>query len=318
MLPFYQPGKDQEWSIPVRRERIRKPLGRQFSLGVNWREMKLEGLQKNIGTESSVAKQDAQSKRGALGGRSYSVPAITAWGISSLSLHTPLETTREEEGSSSGSDDDSSSSSATSESDNDSSSSASSLQPSNGQRSSRRMGGANGTHAAASWGTRTFNSAKVMASICNASRDLTADIGAVMGKETAGYSSQARTSDMDSDQDSVVKAWPSASAYHAEVEFDTPFTPAILSSAPPALVHEPLTVQDSLAAEYFLEAVKTLCEQAVFGDYPFSGSNEVTGTSGEISEGESFHAMLSRRKTMSHFLHKGNEMTHLRVTCFVG
>ncbi|KAF9980202.1 mediator of RNA polymerase II transcription subunit 13 [Mortierella antarctica] len=265
MLPFYQPGKDQEWIIPVRKERIRKPMARQFSLSVNWREVKKEGEQKHSGTGSPVTKQDAQSKRSTLGGRSYSVPAMTAWGISSLSLHTPLETAREEEGSSSGSDDDSSSSSSTSDSDNDSSSSTSSLQPAHGLRSAKRIEGANGNHGAASWSTRTLNSAKVMASVWSASKDLAVDIGTIVGMDTSERSSRTQTLELDSDHDSVSKAWLSASAYHAEVEFDTPFTPAILSSAPPALVYEPLT----------------------------------------ISEGESFHVMLSRRKTMSHFLHRG-------------
>jgi len=295
LLPFYQPGKDQEWIIPLRKEKPPKPKPRSVSLSVNWLSYKKE--------DTASQKQQIQYLP------TIKDPAVaaTAWGISTLSLQH--EKIKEDDESSSDSDSDSSS---TSTGDSDEEGSIEPPQPRFGKlikRFSAISLGSNNGSSVARWCVRSVNSAMFVDAVMSQSTDHS--IGGVLmglGSSAARQRNRpvtgARLTELESGKERA-KPWPSAEDYHSEVEFDTPFTPAILSAAPPALVSEPTTIQDSLAAEYFLEAVKTLCEQAVMGDYPFAGSNEVTGTSGEITEGESFHAMLARRKTMSEFLHEG-------------
>ncbi|KAG0197111.1 mediator of RNA polymerase II transcription subunit 13 [Mortierella sp. GBA30] len=301
MLPFYQPGKNKEWVMPVRKGMSRKLAAQQPSLGFNWSAIKEGRSRRRFATISLPRLRETEDKTDSLSGRSKSVPSISAWGISSLSLNTPSKKKNKGVDSSSGTDSDSSTSAlSTSDSENDSSSSTCTAKPISGKISSRSLSNAEDTDMAGPWSIQGLNSAKLAASFWTAPKDQG------IGGNLVDIDVKAiRYTVPDTDHGFNARAWPTAEAYHAEVEFDTPFTPAILSSAPPALVEEPLTVPESLASEYFLEAVKVLCEQAVLGEYPFSGSNEVTGTSGEVSEGESFHVMLARRKIMDQFLRGG-------------
>ncbi|KAI1320110.1 mediator of RNA polymerase II transcription subunit 13 [Mortierella claussenii] len=313
MLPFYQPGKDQEWIAPARKDRSRRLKSRVFSLTYSWNSSKQKADVEKQRTMSGLAviKQE-EDRSGQTAADNKSGMSTTAWGISSLSLQPP-ENHQMEESSSSESDSDCSSTSMD-DSDDESPSITDSAQPTFGTLTWRFLvenGNTGNKNANELWSVRGINSAKFVDALL--ARSTGHSIGRNLLGLTAGINSRARQAapavhmtEMDPEREGQrLKPWPSAEAYHTEVEFDTPFTPAILSAAPPALVHEPLAVQEGLAAEYFLEAVKTLCEQAVMGDYPFAGSNEVTGTSGEISEGESFHVMLARRKTMSEFLYNG-------------
>ncbi|KAF9196600.1 mediator of RNA polymerase II transcription subunit 13 [Haplosporangium sp. Z 11] len=309
MLPFYQPGKDQEWVMPVRKDKARKAKSRQFSVGFNWNALKVSDASKIISSSNGSPMTVKQESEGQNYENDKSLSLATAlatpatWGTSSSSsLPTQLyqEQKREDEGSSSESDSDSSSESSSEESDVDSSSPSRSPCPTFGTLS-RQSNSNNG--ATTSWSARNVDSAKFVTLVITGSESQNINAALLGMKSRVGGSS--RISYSDADADGRVKAWPSKDAYHSEVEFDTPFTPAIMSAAPPSLVEEPLTVQELLASEYFLEAVKTLCEQTILGDYPFAGANEVTGTSGEISEGESFHVMLARRKTMIQYLHRG-------------
>ncbi|KAF9089357.1 mediator of RNA polymerase II transcription subunit 13 [Mortierella sp. AD031] len=295
MLPFYQPGKHQEWIMPVRKEKQRRKARSQpFTVAFNWNAFKSGGSSTNSPqVDMQLVQQKPGTTRPGTLIRSTSTP-VTAWGLASYPLQSYSKRKKGDESTSGESDSDSSSASSTDDSDDDSSVASSNIRPQFG-RFSRRRGddGSFGEHGEG-WTVRGVNSAKFMASILDKAMDTSAG-NALLGLDsTTQPTVSGRT-----------KAWKTADAYHSEVEFDTPFTPVIFSAAPPALVDEPLMVQESLASEYFLEAVKTLCEQAVLGDYPFAGSNEVTGTSGEITEGESFHVMLARRKILSQQLNDG-------------
>ncbi|KAG0240604.1 Mediator of RNA polymerase II transcription subunit 13-like [Actinomortierella wolfii] len=95
-----------------------------------------------------------------------------------------------------------------------------------------------------------------------------------------------------------MKVWSSTEMYHRDSEYDTPFLPVIFAAAPPALVKERTALQEAFAVGYFYDSVRVLCEQTILGEYPFAESNETIGSSGDISEGLSFHATLARRRTM--------------------
>ncbi|KAF9904199.1 mediator of RNA polymerase II transcription subunit 13 [Linnemannia zychae] len=300
MLPFYQPGKDQEWIMPPPKEKPRKKARSQpFTTGINWSGFKPQGG--SISILHSVS-QSAQQKTGAIKPgpliRSTSTPA-TAWGLSSYPLHSSLKRKKDDESTNDDSDSDSTSSSSTDDSDDDSSVSSNALRPQFGQLSRKKDGDGSlpGDAQPETWTVRGVNSAKFVATILD--QAMFSPAGSALLNLDSASTSQSSTPGRN------VLGWTTADAYHAEIEFDTPFTPVIFSAAPPALVEEPPAVQESLASEYFLEAVRTLCEQAVLGDYPFAGSNEVTGTSGEITEGESFHVMLARRKILSQQLSEG-------------
>ncbi|KAF9973002.1 mediator of RNA polymerase II transcription subunit 13 [Actinomortierella ambigua] len=101
------------------------------------------------------------------------------------------------------------------------------------------------------------------------------------------------------------KVWASAETYHRESEYDSPFLPVIFSAAPPALVNERTALQEAFAVGYFYDSVRVLCEQAIVGEYPFAESNETVGSSGDVSEGQSFHVMLARRRTMADTIFEG-------------
>ncbi|ORZ24883.1 mediator complex subunit 13 C-terminal-domain-containing protein [Lobosporangium transversale] len=318
MLPFYQPGKDQEWIMPAKKEKPRKTKSRMFSISFNWNSVKWQDQASKLET----IKQNKSTSEKATAGNIPTVSA-TAWGISTLSLQQPAKRKMEE---SSSSDSDSDSTSTWSEESDDDTAVEPNrpafgklsrrfyLYDGNGHANAIRNSNGINKEAQEPWSARGINSAKFTNAVLTQSLDQSVG-GALLGLRTSSTThTQARgVTPSLARLDRIApfyehqrsKPWSSAEAYHAEVEFDTPFTPAVLSAAPPALVDEPLVVQDSLASEYFLEAVKTLCEQAVMGDYPFAGSNEVTGTSGEISEGESFHVMLARRKAMSELLRTG-------------
>jgi hypothetical protein len=299
MLPFYQPGKDQEWIMPSPKEKPRRKAHSQpFITGINWTEFKPRGGSINVlhGVSQSAQQKTGVAKPGQLI-RSTSTPA-TAWGLSSYPLHSTLKRKKDNEGTSDDSDSDSTSSSSTDNSDDESSVGSSAFRPQFGRlsRIKDHNGSLDGEEQPEAWTVHGVNSAKFVATIL----------------DQAMYSSGSTLLNLDSvsipqlsTPGQAVLGWKTADAYHAEIEFDTPFTPVIFSAAPPALVEEPPAVQESLASEYFLEAVRTLCEQAVLGDYPFAGSNEVTGTSGEITEGESFHVMLARRKILCQQLNEG-------------
>ncbi|KAF9293057.1 mediator of RNA polymerase II transcription subunit 13 [Linnemannia elongata] len=298
MLPFYQPGKDQEWIMPPRKEKQRqKAKSQPFTNGIIWNGFQPGGSINivQIGSQSAQ-KTTAMTRPGSLI-RSASTPA-TAWGLSSYPLHSSLKRKKEEESTSGDSDSDSSSSSSTNDSDDDSSIASGTFRPQFGRllRTKDEAGRIEGEGQKDTWTLRGVNSAKFVATILDQAMYTSA--GNVLLDLDSVSTPQSMTA-------AKIAEWDSADAYHSEIEFDTPFTPVIFSSAPPALVEEPPAVHESLASEYFLEAVKTLCEQAVIGDYPFAGSNEVTGTSGEITEGESFHVMLARRKILSQQLNEG-------------
>ena len=314
MLPFYQPGKDQEWVMPPRKEKQRqKAKSQPFTNGIIWNGFQ-PGESINIvqiGSQSAQQKS-AMTRPGSLI-RSASTPA-TAWGLSSYPLHSSLKRKKEDESMSGDSDSDSSSSSSTDDSDDDSSIASGTFRPQFGRLLRRRdeagRFGSDGREDA--WTLHGVNSAKFVATILDQAMHTSA--GTVLLDLASVSTPQSTTA-------ARIMGWNSADAYHSEIEFDTPFTPVIFSSAPPALVDEPPAVHESLASEYFLEAVKTLCEQAVLGDYPFAGSNEVTGTSGEITEGESFHVMLARRKILSQQLNEGMTVLNAAIldicfTCF--
>ena len=150
-------------------------MARQFSPSVNWREAKREGQQNHSATDSPVAKQNPHSKKCAVGGRSYFVPAISAREIFSRSLYTPWSTAREEEGPGSGSGDNSFPSSSTGEGRSGSWSSVRIFWPASGKGSAKRMG----DQAAAFWDSGTLNSRKIMASIWAASKNTVVDIRAI-------------------------------------------------------------------------------------------------------------------------------------------
>ncbi|KAG0055406.1 mediator of RNA polymerase II transcription subunit 13 [Gryganskiella cystojenkinii] len=274
-LPYYRPGKDQEWIVPHRKERPHRA-----------KRIKLE--RSPLSTSFPVSTIDRQQKA--------ILPNIstTAWGIAALSLQ-PFNK-RTPDGSVSSDSESGSSSGSSSDDSVDDSSTPTTPRPTFGKVSSRPK-------VPLSWTVRGINSAKLAATVL--AQSLEKSTGGILlgvspriqkGKEVSDDKSWFTESD--SNLTEARTPWSSTDSYHANVEFDTPFMPAVLSAAPPALVHEAMTVQESLAAEYFLETVRTLCEQGIVGDYPFAGSNEVTGTSGEISEGESFHLMLARRKTL--------------------
>ncbi|KAG0011890.1 mediator of RNA polymerase II transcription subunit 13 [Entomortierella chlamydospora] len=311
MLPFYQPGKDQEWIMPARKEKQQRKLkSRVFTFGINWSPTKKEESTPSPRTKNDVVafKQEEDNTSGILGKNKATI-STAAWGISALSLQYGK---RKNENDSSSGDSDSESTSTSSDGDSDGNDSISfnSRQPAFGKLTrGYQTGDDKDSGSSEFWSIQGINSSKFVDAILTQSTDHSVG-GILLGLSpfaeaaTKGLTSTTRIAEQDSGRGRI-KPWTSAEAYHAEVEYDTPFMPAILSAAPPALVNESLMVQESLATEYFLDAVKTLCEQAIIGDYPFAGSNEATGTSGEITEGESFHVMLARRKTMSDFLHRG-------------
>ncbi|KAF9155618.1 mediator of RNA polymerase II transcription subunit 13 [Linnemannia schmuckeri] len=298
MLPFYQPGKDQEWIMPPRREKQRqKAKSQPFMNGILWNGFKPGGSINIVQIGSQSAQQKSTMTRPGSLIRSASTPA-TAWGLSSYPLHSSLKRKKEDESTSGDSDSDSSSSSSTDDSDDDSSIASNAFRPQFGRLLYRRdvaeRVGSDGQENA--WTLRGINSARFVATILDQAMYTSA--GNVLLNLDSASAPQSTTA-------ARSMGWHSADAYHSEIEFDTPFTPVIFSAAPPALVEELPAIHESLASEFFLEAVKTLCEQAVLGAYPFAGSNEVTGTSGEITEGESFHVMLARRKILAQQLNEG-------------
>ncbi|KAF9351990.1 mediator of RNA polymerase II transcription subunit 13 [Mortierella sp. AD094] len=311
MLPFYQPGKDQEWIMPVRKEKQQRKLkSRVLAFGINWNPTKKEESTPPLRTKNDVVafKQEGDNTKSILG-KNKTIMSTTAWGISALSLQYGK---RKNGNDSSSGDSDSESTSASSDGDSDENGSISfsPRQPAFGKLTKKyRTSSDINSGTTELWSVQGINSSKFVDAILTQSTDHSVG-GILLGlspfveSTTKDLTPTTRITELDSERERI-KPWTSAEAYHAEVEYDTPFMPAILSAAPPALVKESLMVQESLATEYFLDAVKTLCEQAIIGDYPFAGSNEATGTSGEITEGESFHVMLARRKTMSDFLHRG-------------
>ncbi|KAG0274198.1 mediator of RNA polymerase II transcription subunit 13 [Linnemannia exigua] len=300
MLPFYQPGKDQDWILPPRKEKQRKKVRSQsFITGINWSGFKPGGSISILQGSPQSAQQKADVAKPGLLVRSVSTP-VTAWGLSSYPLHSTLKRKKGDEGTSDDSDSDSTSTSSTDNSDDDSSiASTNTSRPQFGRLSRKRDddGGFGGDGQAEAWTVRGVNSAKFVATILD--QAMYSSAGSSLLSLDSASTPQSTASG------GAVMGWRTADAYHSEIEFDTPFTPVIFSAAPPALVEEPSAVQESLASEFFLEAVRTFCEQAVLGDYPFAGSNEVTGTSGEITEGESFHVMLARRKILNQQLNDG-------------
>ncbi|KAF9139794.1 mediator of RNA polymerase II transcription subunit 13 [Mortierella sp. GBA39] len=298
MLPFYQPGKDQEWVMPPRKEKQRRKAKSQpFTNGIIWNGFQPGGSINIVQISSQTAQQKSAMTRPGSLIRSASTPA-TAWGLSSYPLHSNLKRKKEDESTSGDSDSDSGSSSSTDNSDDDISNASGIFRPQFGRLLRRRdeAGGIGSDGQEDAWTLRGVNSAKFVATFLD--QAMYASAGNVLLDLDSVATLQSTTA-------ARTVGWDSADAYRSEIEFDTPFTPVIFSSVPPALVEEPPAVHESLASEYFLEAVKTLCEQAVIGDYPFAGSNEVTGTSGEITEGESFHVMLARRKILSQQLNEG-------------
>lgn len=274
MLPFYQPGKDQEWITPKPRTKQTKPRPRLSAPGLV--SIKKEAARSVAAFPihspiSLMVKQEVNMPNGHL-----LRPNQPSWSS------TPQAAKRKNEDASS------------SDSDSDSSSGSSSGDSDDEHASYPIFGTVATMDHATGWRVRGVNSAKFVSTILTHPMEHG-------GKKLVGVSIPV-SPNLKQGQ----RLWASADGYHAHVEFDTPFTPAILAAAPPALVEEKMVIQESLAEEYFSEAVKTLCEQAILGDYPFGGSNEVTGTSGEISEGESLHVMVSRRKTMVAQLHGGN------------
>ncbi|KAG0025319.1 mediator of RNA polymerase II transcription subunit 13 [Podila clonocystis] len=270
MLPFYQPGKDQEWIAPKPKTKQTKPRSRLSAPGLvsikreAARSVTADPIQSHI---PPIVKQEGNIPNGLI-----LRPNQPSWG-STLAVKR-----KNEDASSSDSDSDSSSGSSSGDSDD--------------EHASYPIFGTVATmDHAAGWRVRGVNSAQFVSTILTHPMEHS-------GKKLVGVSIPV-SPNLEQSQ----RLWANADSYHSHVEFDTPFTPAILAAAPPALVEEKMVIQESLAEEYFSEAVKTLCEQAVLGDYPFGGSNEVTGTSGEISEGESLHVMVSRRKTMVAQLH---------------
>lgn len=301
MLPFYQPGKDQEWVMPPRKEKPRRKAQSQpFTNGIIWNGFKPGSINiLHIGSQS--AQQKAVMTRPGSLIRSTSTPA-TAWGLSSYPLHSSLKRKKEDDGTSDDSDSDSTSSSSTDDSDDDSSVASSKFRPQFGRLLSKKdeAGRYGNDGQEDSWTMRGVNSSKFVAIILDQAMYTSAgNVLLNIDSASTPHSTAVKQT----------MGWNSSDTYHSEIEFDTPFTPFIFSAAPPALVEEPPAIHESLASEYFLEAVKTLCDQAVLGDYPFAGSNEVTGTSGEITEGESFHVMLARRKILSQQLHEGKTLT---------
>ncbi|KAK3820968.1 MAG: hypothetical protein J3R72DRAFT_28697 [Linnemannia gamsii] len=299
MLPFYQPGKDQDWILPPQKEKHRRKVRSQsFITGINWSGFKPGGSISIL----QGGPQSAQQKTGVIKPglvRSVSTP-VTAWGLSSYPLHSTLKRKKDDEGTSDDSDSDSTSASSTDDSDDDSSvASTNTFRPQFGRlsRKSDDDGSFGGDGQPEAWTVRGVNSAKFVATILDQAMYSTAGSSLLRIDSASTPRSTA--------PGRGVMGWKTADAYHSEIEFDTPFTPVIFSAAPPALVDEPSAVQESLASEFFLEAVRSLCEQAILGDYPFAGSNEVTGTSGEITEGESFHVMLARRKILNQQLNEG-------------
>jgi len=279
-LPYYQPGKDQEWILPRSKDK-----------GHRLKRAKLSG--------SPLAFSTTKIEQGV--GTTLST---TAWGVSALSLQ-PHRKKSTDGSASSDSDSGSSSNSSTSDSDDDSSG-PSTPRPTFGRLTAL-------SKAPNSWTVQGINSAKFAATV------LTQSMQTSIGGKLLGVSPKtqyaARASDDKSELSQIHPTpWVDADTYHVNVEFDTPFMPAVFSAAPPALVHESMTVQESLAAEYFLETVRTLCEQGALGEYPFAGSNEVTGTSGEISEGESFHLVVARRKTLIQQMREGNGFFMVQIS----
>lgn len=268
MLPFYQPGKDQEWIAP--KPRIKQRTKTRPGLSApGLVSIKREGTRAvaTIPVQSHISSMmnDVSIPNGLV-----SRPNLSSWSS------TQAAKRKNEEASNSDSDSDSSSGSSSGESED--------------EHSPYPIFGTVATmDHATGWRVRGVNSAKFVSTILTHPME--------HDQKLVGVSMPVAQN--------LQHGWTSADAYHALVEFDTPFTPAILAAAPPSLVEEKMVIQESLAEEYFSEAVKTLCEQAILGDYPFGGSNEVTGTSGEISEGESIHVMVSRRKTMIAQIHGG-------------
>lgn len=266
MLPFYQPGKDQEWIAPKPRTKQTKSRPRLSAPGLvsikreAARSVATFPIQSHI---SPMIKQEVSIPNGFI-----PRPNQPFWSSTSQAAKR-----KNEEASSSDSDSNSSSSSSSGDSDDE-------------HTSYPIFGTVVTMDHATGWRVRGVNSAKFVSTILTHPMECGS-------KKLVGVSIPVAPNLRQGQ-----RLWASADAYHALVEFDTPFTPAILAAAPPALVEEKMVIQESLAEEYFSEAVKTLCEQAILGDYPFGGSNEVTGTSGEISEGESLHVMVSRRKTV--------------------
>ncbi|KAG0083726.1 mediator of RNA polymerase II transcription subunit 13 [Podila epicladia] len=273
MLPFYQPGKDQEWIAPKTRAKQTKPRPRLSAPGLVFIKKEAARSVATLPIQSPISpmvKQEVNIPNGLI-----LRPNQPSWSS------TPQAAKRKNEDASS------------SDSDSDSSSGSSSGDSDDEHTSYPIFGTVVTMDHANGWRVRGVNSAKFVSTILTHPMQHG-------GKKLVGVSIPLSPSLRQGQ-----RLWASADEYHAHVEFDTPFTPAILAAAPPALVEEKMAIQESLAEEYFSEAVKTLCEQAILGDYPFGGSNEVTGTSGEISEGESLHVMVSRRKTMVAQLHRG-------------
>ncbi|KAG0269547.1 mediator of RNA polymerase II transcription subunit 13 [Actinomortierella ambigua] len=105
--------------------------------------------------------------------------------------------------------------------------------------------------------------------------------------------------------DRKMKIWGSVEMYHRDSEFDSPFLPVIFAAAPPTLVNERTALQEAFAVGYFYDSVRVLCEQAILGEYPFAESNETVGSSGDVSDGQSFHVMVARRRTLADTLFGG-------------
>ncbi|KAF9923619.1 mediator of RNA polymerase II transcription subunit 13 [Linnemannia zychae] len=294
MLPFYQPGKDQEWIVPPRKGRQRRNArSLPYVNGIIWNGFKSEGSISINHGDLQPNQSKPRTARPEPPVRAISTPA-TAWGLSSYPLHSGIKR-KKDESSSGESDSDSTSTSSGIDSDDDNSiTSTSASHPKFGRLSRNTEGsiGLGNSDQVGTWTLRGVNSAKFVATILDRAMYTSAG-SALLSLDSASTVSRQ------------VLGWSSADAFHSKMEFDTPFTPVIFSAAPPALIDEPPAVHESLASEYFLEAVRVLCEQAVLGDYPFAGSNEVTGTSGEITEGESFHVMLARRRILKQQLTEG-------------
>ncbi|KAF9415169.1 mediator of RNA polymerase II transcription subunit 13 [Podila epigama] len=296
MLPLYQPGKDLEWITP-RPKTKQRSKSRPSLPGLGMVTVKKERALslaaypfRSNDNSNYVPKQETNSFNKSTPSHSLTRPPIHRQVSFRGAVSQPAQKrTNVDESSSSDSDSSSSSSSYSSDSDDD----RSNLHPLFGTVVTMT----DDKHQGPIWSVRGINSARFVSSVMAYPMECSLG-GRLFGLYRFGITNSAC-------KERPCHLWPTSEAYHAQMEFDTPFTPAILSAAPPALVKEPMTIPESLAREFFLEAVKTLCEQAILGDYPFGGSNEVTGTSGEISEGESLHVMVSRRKTMLSQLHGG-------------